>query len=311
MLSKSGRAISKLGLGCWPLGGDGWGRQRDVDSEAVLRAAVECGITHFDTAQTYGRGHGEELIGKVLRPVYDSIFVATKIMYTEALNVEAAVSHSLRRLRTDAIDLLYIHWPKRTGNLQAMMSALEKLRARGVVRHIGVSNFSVSQMRDCMQAGTIDVHQLCYNLMWRRGERETIPFCRQAGITLVTYGSLAEGILTGKFGPSPRFEGGDHRPGTVLFDQMVWPHVYDAVQELKRIAHDAEQPLGRLALRWLMEKENIVSVLTGARSPEQIIDNMKSLEIAAVREVWERFTEVSDRLQQFIPDEDNIFRWYP
>lgn len=311
MVIKSGVEISKLGLGCWAHGGDMWGRQNDADSEAALRAAVECGITHFDTAQAYGRGHGEELIGRVLRPLYDKIFVATKIPYTLREDVDAAVSHSLRRLRTDAIDLLYIHWPKRNANLRGMMAAMEKLRSRGTVRYIGVSNFSVAQMREAMQAGTIDAHQLCWNLLWRRGEREVIPFCKDSNVAVVTYGSLAEGILTGKFGPAPRFARGDHRSSTVLFDQLVWPRVFSAVQRLSGIAREAGQPLGLCALRWLMEKAGIASALAGARSPGQVIDNAKSMETAVGRDILDRMTAVSDDLQQFFPDEDNIFRWYP
>jgi myo-inositol catabolism protein IolS len=302
---------SKLGLGCWPLGGDQWGRQEDKDSIATIIKAYESGINHFDTAQMYGRGHAEELLGNTLRHARDKLFIATKILFSPKEKVEATVIASLRRLKTDFIDLLYIHWPKKNGDLSAMMEALESLRLKGIVRLIGVSNFSVSHMREVMKSGKIDFHQLCYNVLWRREERETIPFCRQNGIRIVTYSSLAEGILTGKFRKELDFPKGDHRKSTVLFEKDVWPGVYDSVESLKKIAEEALRPLSHCAIRWLLSKEGIFSVLTGCRTPEQVTDNVQSLEGVIERSVFERMTEISDGLAPRIPEAGNIFRWYP
>jgi aryl-alcohol dehydrogenase-like predicted oxidoreductase len=311
MNTRSGLTLPKLGLGCWPLGGDQWGPQNDRDSQMAILAAYEQGVTHFDTAQAYGRGHGEELLGGAVKPFRERVFLATKILYTFPQRVEAAVAFSLRRLQTDYIDLLYIHWPKKGGDLAGMMRELEKLRSRGVIRNIGVSNFSVADMQSVMQEGAIDAHQLCYNLLWRRGERETIPFCVQQGIALVAYSSLAEGILTGKFGQVVSFAKGDHRQHTVLFDQMIWPSVYDAVENLKKIAEQAGRPLGHLALRWLLSKQGVASVLAGSRNAEQVADNVQSLQGDIPQEIFDKMTAVSDELQKELPEERNIFRWDP
>jgi myo-inositol catabolism protein IolS len=302
---------TKLGLGCWPLGGDQWGRQDDRDSVAAIAKAFESGINHFDTAQIYGRGHAEELLGNTLNHVRDKLFIATKILYFPKEKVDGAVAFSLRRLKTDYIDLLYIHWPKKNCNLSAMMEALEDMRQKGIVRLIGVSNFSVSHMMEVMKAGKIDVHQLCYNVLWRREERETIPFCRQNGIRIVTYSSLAEGILTGKFRRELDFPQGDHRKYTVLFEKEVWPGVFDAVDRLKKVADEVNRPLSHCALRWLLSQEGVVSVLAGCRTPQQVTDNVRSLEGTIERNIFDRMTEISDRLAQTIPDAGNIFRWYP
>jgi aryl-alcohol dehydrogenase-like predicted oxidoreductase len=225
--------------------------------------------------------------------------------------VEGAVAASLRRLKTDYIDLFYIHWPKKNCDLSAMMEALEGLRRKGIIRLIGVSNFSISHMREVMKAGKIDVHQLCYNVLWRREERETIPFCTQNGIRIVTYSSLAEGILTGKFQRKLDFPQGDHRKYTVLFENEVWPGVYDAVDSLKKVAEEAKRPLSHCAIRWLLSKEGIVSVLAGCRTPQQVKENMQSLEGDIKQRVFDRMTEISDRLAPRIPEAGNIFRWYP
>ena len=274
-------------------------------------SAFENGITHFDTAQAYGRGHGEELLGRTVKPFRENIFLATKIPYTLPERVESAVAFSLRRLQTDYIDLLYIHWPKKGGDLAGMMRGLEKLRQRGAIRYIGVANFSVADMEQVMQEGAIDAHQLCCNLLWRREERETIPFCAQHGIAVITYGSLAEGILTGKFGPVVMFEKNDHRKHTLLFDQMVWPEVYATVEKFKTIAARADRPLGHLALRWLLEKREIMSVLAGSRNAEQVADNVQSLTGEIPQEIFGQMTAVSDELLPKLPDERNVFRWNP
>ena len=300
-----------LGLGCWPLGGDEWGKQDDAESLAAIRAAFEAGVTHFDTAQAYGRGHGEELLGTALKAVHERVFIATKLFYLPKEKVEAAIAASLKRLRRESIDLLYIHWPKKGGDLPGMMEALERARGAGLVRKIGVSNFSVAQMQEVMKAGTLDAAQLCYNLLWRREERETIPFCRSHSIAIVTYSSLAEGILTGKFGRTLDFAPGDHRKRTVLFEPAVWPAVHEAVEELKCIAAEAHRPLSHCAIRWLMEQKGIGTVLVGARNREQVVSNLNAIEGTVDRSIFARMTQRSDRLAASIPEAGNIFRWYP
>jgi myo-inositol catabolism protein IolS len=303
--------MTSLGLGCWPLGGDQWGRQDDRDSIATIKKAFELGINHFDTAQMYGRGHGEELLGKTISFNRVKSFIATKILYLPKEKVESAVSISLRRLQTDYIDLLYIHWPKKDGDLAGMMEVLERLRSKGIIRFIGVSNFSVADMQVVMKAGKIDVHQLCYNVLWRREETETIPFCRQHGISIVSYSSLAEGILTGKFSRDVDFEKGDHRRSTILFEKETWPYIYDAVEQIKIVAAEAKRPVAHCAIRWLLSKKGISSVLAGSRTPEQVASNIQSLEGAIEPQVFDRMTEISNELAQRIPNEGNIFRWYP
>ena len=259
----------------------------------------------------YGRGHGEELVGKALHPVRDRIFIATKLLYLPKEKVEAAVAVSLKRLQTEVIDLLYIHWPKKGGDLAGMMEAMERLRAKGQLRRIGVSNFSVAQMQEVMKGGTIDVHQLCYNLLWRREERETIPYCRRHGIGIITYSSLAEGILTGKFVKDLDFPPGDHRRYTLLFGKEVWPKVYGAVENLKQIAAEAKRPLAHCAIRWLMAQEGIISVLVGCRTPNQVSSNVRSLDDDINQTIFSQMAGVSDSLAVTVPDEGNIFKWYP
>lgn len=304
--------MSPIGLGCWPLGGDQWGRQENGESIDTIRSAYEAGVTHFDTAQAYGRGHGEELIGKTLNDVRDHIVIATKAFFLPKEKVEAAVTASLKRLQTDWIDIFYIHWPKKGADLQGMMESLERLREKKIIRCIGVSNFSVRDMQEVMKAGVIDYCQVCYNILWRRGEGELIPFCNQNNIGIVTYSSLAEGILTGKFGKEVDFPKDDHRKYTVFFDKDLWPKIYESVEKLKVVASRGNLSLTHCAIQWLLAKQGVVSVLTGARNPSQIKNNLAALKLESVdKTMLEKLTEISNHLAPLIPDIGNIFKWYP
>ena len=301
-----------LGLGCWPFGG-GWGTQEDEDSRGAIRAALDAGINHFDSAQAYGSGRSERLVGEVLAPVRAKVFIATKTgANANPGAMEAAVNVSLERLKTDAIDLFYIHWPRKGVDLRVVMEGLERARAAGRIRAIGVSNFSVEQMETVQQVGRIDAHQLCYNLFWRFPERELLPFCRQHKIAVVTYSSIAEGMLTGKFGPErPAFPAGDHRAGTAYFDPAVYPHCHAGVEKLKAIAQEAGRELVHLAIRWVMSRPGVTTVLVGARRADQVQRNVGAVAGDIPASVFERMTAVSDEVMKHVPDTGNIFRYYP
>ena len=311
MKSICGIACARFGLGCWPLGGDQWGEQEDAQSVAAIKKALEFGIMHFDTAQAYGRGHGEEVLGEALPKDRRNLFVATKLLFTAKERVETVLSYSRKRLRCETIDCAYIHWPKNGADVFGMMEGLENARRKGIIRYIGVSNFSVPAMAEVMKAGVIDACQLGYSLLWRNGEREIIPFCMENGISIITYGSLAEGILTGKFGKTVMFAKGDHRKNTVLFDQMLWPVVYHAVEEMKIAASEAGVSLSAAAVQWLLHRKGVDSVLAGARNPEQVAQNIAAASAFVPQDTLDVLNGISDRLSAQLPDEGNVFGWYP
>src|SRR5262245_56265899 len=168
------------------LGGSIFGdtaRMRAIEADllATMEAAVAHGITHFDTASGYGGGRSEELIGQFLSGRREQVFLASKAAIDEmdAGLMLAQVDKSRQRLQTDQIDLYYIHWPRSGKDLRPLMEGLEKARRQGKIGAIGVSNFSVEQMRQVGEVGQINAHQLCYNLFWRFDEREVIPYCAE------------------------------------------------------------------------------------------------------------------------------------
>jgi myo-inositol catabolism protein IolS len=303
--------ISRIGFGTWVMGGNDWGIQSDRDSLDALRTGIRHGCTHIDTAQAYGHGHAEDLIGKVIGKHREKLFIASKTICRPPHKIEQTVQLSLRRMKTDYLDLYYIHWPSSRTEYAPVMEILQKLKRHGMIRAVGVSNFSVAQMIDCMRAGPIDVHQICYSLLWRWPERDVIPYCKDNGINVVTYSTLAQGILTGKFTRDIVFLKGDHRSNTVFFEPDVWPFVYDTVAEMLTVAQTENVSLASLAVQWVLQKETILSSLIGARNALQAQSNASLLDKKVSCTALQRLTEISNTLMAHMPDTGNIFRYYP
>jgi len=209
------------------------------------------------------------------------------------------------------IDLYYIHWPRTGKDLRPWMEGLETARQRGFIRAVGVSNFSVEQMDHVAQVGRIDAHQLDYSLIWRFPERDLLPYCHAHGIAVVTYASLAHGILAGKFPRQPHFSEGDQRRKILLFQDNVWPHVYEAVEAFKGIAERSGRPLVHLAIRWLLNQPNVTSVLVSARNAQQAVFNAQALDGAIPNSVFEELTAMSSQMIHAVPDEGNPYGYHP
>lgn len=305
-----------LGLGCWVFGGAAWGGQDDEQSRNVMQASVDAGLNHFDTAIGYGGGKSEQLVGQFIteHQLRDQIYLATKGFMSQMTGEFARqqFEKSVANLGVDVVDLYYIHWPKSDTDMRPVMEELEKLRSEGKLRHIGVSNFSVEHMQQVAEVGRIDAHQMCYNLLWRHPEAEIMPYCRENDIAIVTYSSIAQGILTGKFPRHPEFPEGDQRPNTLPFREDIWPHLYEAVEQLKPLAEQLNRPLTHLAIRWVLAQPDIASVLVGARREDQLNQNVAAMDGDIPNEVFEQMTAISDEAVAKIPaDEWNIFGMNP
>jgi len=302
--------LSKLGIGCWQFGDMGSEKVPEAVAGEVIAAALAAGVNHFDSAQDYGAGRSESVVGRALA-AHPQAFVATKMQLSGREETLAGVQASRERLRRDCIDLFYIHWPQKGRDPGPTMEGLEEARARGWVRYVGVSNFSVRDMQQASRAGRIDAHQLCYNLLWRYPEEDVIPYCRENRIALITYSSLAQGLLGGAVPRVPRFAPGDPRPDTVYYEPKVWPHVRDGIAEMESIAAEAGRPLAHLALRWLLDSGFVASVLVGSRSRAHLQSNLAAFEGGVTASVMRRLEEASQRIHRHIPRVGNIFKFYP
>jgi myo-inositol catabolism protein IolS len=308
------KSLSVIGLGCWSFGGE-WGAQEDADSLAALNEALDLGITHLDTAEAYGKGHSEELVGKAIAGRRDEVFVATKgFPLWGDLSKECyakKIDESLQRLGTDFIDVFYIHWPMTGRDMRPAMEAIVAAKEAGKVGAAGVSNFTVAELEQVAEAGKVDAHQICFNLFWRHPERDVLPYCKEHGIAIVTYSTIAEGILTGKFARDVQFPEGDHRARGLLFEPEVWPHVYDAVEQLKALADGAGVPLAHLAIQWTTRQEGVTGVLVGSRNVAQVRRNVEAMKSDIPDETFDEMTRIGDEVFARLPEAVNIFRWHP
>ncbi len=283
--------------------------EADADLLAAMQAAFDGGVRHFDTGAGYGGGHSEELYGRFVADKRDQVFIASKANPAEptAQSMYDMVVGSLRRLAVERIDLYYIHWPRTGWDMRPSMEGLERARAEGKIGAVGVSNFSVAEMEQVAQVGTIDAHQLGYNLIWRYAEEDVIPWCEAHGVKVVVYSTMAHGILTGKFGRDPGLREGDQRHSILPFRADIWPHVHAGVEQLKAIAHRAGRPLSHLAIRWTLAQPGIDTVIIGGRNAAQVADVTPALLGEVDAGLLAEMTAISDEIVSHVPRADNLF----
>jgi myo-inositol catabolism protein IolS len=277
--------ISPIIMGTWQAGKDMWVGINDSETIKALRAAVEAGITTIDTAEYYGHGHSERVIGEALADVREQVVYATKVFpnHLKYDQVMEACHLSLKNLMTEYLDLYQIHWPAGSWGteyvpIEETMGALNNLKEQGKIRAIGVSNFSKAQLEEATDYGRIDSLQPPYSLFWRQVEKDALPYCLENNITILAYSSMAQGLLTGKFGPNHTFAKGDHRSKNKLFKSENYQRVQLALEKLSPIAERNGISMGQLALAWLIAQPGTCAI-AGARNAEQVRQNAKAGEI--------------------------------
>lgn len=312
-LGRSGIRISPVLMGLWQAGREMWAGIDDAAIRRAIRAAVDAGITAFDTAEVYGKGHSERMLAAATADIRERVVYCTKVFanHLRRDQVVAACERSLKNLKTDRIDLYQIHWPATSWStprvpIEETMAALIELKAQGKIRAIGVSNFSRAQLEEALACGRVDSLQPPYSLFWRHVERDAAAFCREHDITILAYSPLAQGILAGRFGPEPRFAPGDHRAKNRLFRPDIYPHVQAALAELRPIATRRSVSLAQLALAWVIAQPGTCAV-AGARNEAQVRENAAAmavrLDAADLAELDRIGRRVTDRL------DDNPVLW--
>jgi aryl-alcohol dehydrogenase-like predicted oxidoreductase len=312
-LGTSGVKISPIIMGTWQAGKEMWVGIDDSETIKALRAAFEAGITTIDTAEYYGHGHSERIIGKALADVRDQVVYATKVFpnHLKYEQVIEACNRSLKHLRTNYIDLYQIHWPAGSWGtefvpIEETMGAMNDLKERGLIRAIGVSNFSRAQLEEAAQYGRIDSLQPPYSLFWRQVEKDARPYCVENTITVLAYSSMAQGLLTGKFGSNHKFAEGDHRSRNKLFKPDNYQRVQQALEKLRPIAERYGISLGQLALGWLIVQPNTCAI-AGARTAEQVEQNAKAGEILISPSDLEEIDQIGRSVTDHL--DDNPVMW--
>ena len=274
--------ISRVALGTWAIGGWMWGGTDEAESIATIRAAVDHGINLIDTAPAYGFGRSEEIVGRAIDEagLRSHVVIATKVglewnggnvvRNASRERIFKEVDDSLRRLRTDYIDVYQVHWPDPRVDIEETAEAMTTLHSRGKIRAIGVSNFSVDQMDRFRAIAPLHVLQPPYNLFERDAEAALLPYCQRHGIATLGYGALCRGLLSGRMGPATTFEGDDLRRNDPKFLPPRFAQYLSAVGQLDQLAQARfGKRVIHLAIRWMLE-QGISTALWGARKPQQL-----------------------------------------
>lgn len=283
-LGKTELMASRVGFGCWAMGGYGWGTVNDGESIRSIHRALELGINLFDTADVYGLGHSEEVLRRGLGDDRKRVVIVTKFglrwdseaRITRDISpqrVIEALEGSLRRLDIDAIPLYFIHGPDDSTPIEDTMGALVRCKEAGKVLHIGCSNLPVETVRRAHAVCPVTGVQASYNIVDRTAEQAIIPLCRELGISLLTFSSLAQGLLTGKYGPYVTFGEQDIRKRSQYFAGERAAENMETVMRVTAVARRLGVTPAQVALRWLLDNPDVVCALTGVKRPEQIEEN--------------------------------------
>jgi aryl-alcohol dehydrogenase-like predicted oxidoreductase len=277
------REASRIGLGTWSIGGWMWGGTEEQEAVRTIRTALDHGINLIDTAPVYGFGHSEEVVGKALAQYgkRENIIIATKVglewradqvfRNSTRSRIFAELDDSLRRLRTDYIDLYQVHWPDPLVPIEETAAAMYQLYKQGKIRAIGVSNYSLEQMNVFQQVAPLHTAQPPYNLFERGAERDVLPYCQLRGIQTLTYGALCRGLLSGRMKPDTEFPGDDLRKVDPKFQPPRYAQYIRAVERLGRFAREHyRKKVLELAVRWVLDRPFVTVALWGARRPEQL-----------------------------------------
>lgn len=301
-----------------------WGGTEQNDSIRAIEAAYDYGVTAIDTAPIYGQGTSEEIVGEALMGIpRDKVYILTKFgmrwdvakgdfamksqnnfgkdidiyKYAGAESVIKECEDSLRRLRTDYIDLYQIHWPDPTTPIQETFEAVAKLIRDGKVRYAGVCNYNAAQMAEASSHVQLASNQVPYSMVKREIEKETVPYCIENHNGILAYSPMERGLLTGKMKPGYQFGEGDHRAGLYLFREDNLRRTNDFLQRIKPIADENGLTLGQLVLLWTIEQPGITIALAGARNTEQAVQNAKAAQKSLSREDIETISAELSALQ--------------
>lgn len=295
-LGKSDIMISRITHGCMELGGGPWNVMEREHNIELLRMALDQGITTFDTAEGYGGGNSECIVGEALKSKREKCVIATKVLKENlhAADVRKAAEGSLRRLGTDYIDLLYVHWPNEQIPLEETLEAFNTLKAEGKIRSIGVSNFSLKQLKEAVKLAQIDALQPEYNLLQREIETGLLEFCAENKISVLSYNSVAKGILTGAFHfYGAKLDEMDFRNQKPLFSAENMEHELPLLQLLQNIASEHQATISQVAAAWVLAKNGMTSAIIGTQNKKHFLENIHAIDLELSEKEMTELDEMS------------------
>ncbi|HEY3267739.1 MAG TPA: aldo/keto reductase [Armatimonadota bacterium] len=280
-LGQDGPLVDVIAVGTWAIGGTQWGPSDDDQSVRALQAALDAGFTLIDTADTYGEGRSEECVGRAIQGRRQEVFLSTKVgvlgnptvgwkIDNSARHIREGCEASLKRLKTDTIDLFQLHWPVKDIPIEESLQALLALKEQGKVRHIGISNFHAPELEAAVQHGKLASLQSPLSMLERGVLEDDLPAASRNGLGFLAYSPLARGLLTGKFrGEAPTFAESDVRAHDPRFQGDAWQRNQRLLDGLTPIAEKHGRTLGQLAINWVLCQPGVTAALVGVRHAAQ------------------------------------------
>jgi aryl-alcohol dehydrogenase-like predicted oxidoreductase len=318
-LGNSQLKVSTVSMGCWAIvGDDTWGAQDEKSALDTIKVAYNNGINFFDTAESYGNGYSEELLGKALKDKRQDVIIASKVKKKNlsAKDLKKSCENSLKRLGTNYLDLYYIHWPNSDVPFAETLGAMEDLKKEGKIRAIGCSNFGKNDFAKLMKKGRVEVNQLPYNLLFRAIESDIIELCRKNNVSITSYSSLAQGLLTGKFKSADLVPNGRARTRHFSSDRSDTRHsgpgfedlTFKTINKIREISQKMGVGMAELSLAWILQQPGITSVVVGARNPEQITINARASNIKIPEDALKELTNVSNKLKEKLGNNPDMWQ---
>ena len=306
---------SAVTLGCMTFTGDAnWGPQDEKDSIETVRAALDAGIVSFDTAEAYANGLSDTILGKALGADRSKVSIFSKLHVAKMgkNDVIASCEEGLKRLKTDYIDLYQIHWPSAEIPLDETMEQLLKLKEQGKIRAIGVSNFGTEDLSEALKYNVVVTNQMAYSMLFRGLEYSILPFCRENNIGMLTYSSLAQGLLSGKYLTADDFPVGRARTKIFSSSKRAGANhggegceelAFKVIADVKKICEEIGEEMADVALAWSISQPGITSVIAGGRTPEQALTNAKGGNLELSKDVIDALSKATNPVKEFIGDD--------
>ena len=309
-LGQTSLQVSRVCYGTWQFGGD-WGSYDEQVAQSAIRKALDLGINFFDTAQAYGFGVSERVLGRALQSELksqrDKIVIATKgglrmqddtlVRDASAKWLRLGVEQSLRNLGIETIDLYQVHWPDAYTPFEETAGALDKLVQEGKIRYVGVSNYDAGQMAAFEKTRKIDTLQPPYHLFRRDIEAEVLPYCQEHEIGVLVYGPLAHGLLGGKYSPQTTFGSDDWRSDSPAFQGELFEKNLAVVARLKDLAGDLGITVAQLSIAWVLANPAVDVAIVGARRPDQLAQTAPAADVELSEEI---LAEVEQIMQEAV-----------
>lgn len=307
-LGSSDLNVSVLTFGAWQIGDpEYWGQDEQADADNAVAAAIDVGVNFFDTAEQYGEGESERVLGKALGKRRGNVCVASKVSPHNCAppSLRKACERSLQQLKTDYLDLYQIHWPFSGVSHEEVFAEMKRLQKEGKIRYIGVSNFGKQDLRHAVHNAPCVSDQLGYNLVFRAIEYEIVPACQKHGVGILAYMPLMQGLLTGRWQHPDEIPPVRRRTRHFSSKRELTRHgeegceelLFAALKDIAAVAKELGTTMATLSLAWVMAQPGVTSVIAGARRADQVTRNAAAADLQLSQDVIDRLNAITEPIK--------------